>query len=160
MEGYDLVTSDDKHLGHVVAKVGDNAIVEHGHLRKSRHAVPTAFLDVHEDEQIVRTTLSKELIEDSPKVPDDGDVDEAEIAAYYGLAEGYEQPGTEGYGVLEPDDPAWTADQQERRAGLEPAAEERARIRKGIEGGEPYGPPGRQVIPPNPHEVGGKEFER
>jgi hypothetical protein len=94
MEGYELLTSDDKRLGHVVGTVGDNVIVEHGHLRKSRHAVPQTFVEVDEDEGVVRTTLSKELIEDSPKVADDGDVDELEIAAYYGLAEEYEEPET------------------------------------------------------------------
>jgi hypothetical protein len=159
LEGYELVTSDDKRLGHVVAKIGDNVIVEHGHLRKSRHAVPDTFIDVHEDEGVVRTTLSKQLIEDSPKVPDDGDVDEQEIAAYYGLAEAYEDPGTLGEGVLEPDDPAWTADQQALSSGIEPAEQERARIRGDLEGRETYGSPGRQVIPPNPHEVGGREVD-
>ena len=107
MEGYDLITSDDKRLGHVVGTTGDSVIVEHGHLRKTRHAIPQTFLDVHEDEGTIRTTLSKQLIEDSPKVPDDGDVDELEIAAYYGLAGGDDTaPANEGYGELNADDPA------------------------------------------------------
>jgi hypothetical protein len=86
MEGYELLTIDDKRLGHVVGTIGENVIVEHGHLRKTMHAVPQTLVEVDEDEGVVRTTLSKETIEDSPKVPDDGDVDELEIAAYYGLS--------------------------------------------------------------------------
>jgi hypothetical protein len=153
MDGYDLVTSDDKHLGHVVGVEGDNVIVEHGHLRKSRHAVPQTFIEVHEEEQLVRTTLSKRLIEDSPKVDDDG-VDEAEIAAYYGLAGGDSTaPALEGSGALNPDDPATL------NPGTVAAEQERAKIRSGIEGGDTYGSPGRQVIPPDPHEVGGREYE-
>ena len=62
---------------------GGNVIVEHGHLRKSRHAVPSTFLDVHDDERVVRTTLSKQVIEESPKLDDDGRR-RGEIAAYYG----------------------------------------------------------------------------
>jgi hypothetical protein len=153
MDGYDLVTSDDKRLGHVVGTEGDNVIVEHGHLRKTRHAVPQAFVEVHEDEHLVRTTLSKQLIEDSPKVDDDG-VDEAEIAAYYGLAGGDPTaPATEGRGTLNPDDPATL------NPGTAAAEQERAEIRRGLEGGDTYGPPGRQIIPPDPHEVGGREYE-
>jgi hypothetical protein len=153
MDGYDLVTSDDKRLGHVVGTEGDNVIIEHGHLRKSRHAVPQTFVEVHEDEHIVRTTLSKQLIEDSPKLDDDG-VDEAEIAAYYGLAGGDSTaPATEGLGALNPDDPATL------NPGTIAAEQERAEIRRGMEGGDTYGSPGRQVIPPSPHEVGGREYE-
>lgn len=159
MEGYELVTADEKRLGHVVGTYGNFVIVEHGHLLKKRHAVPQTFVEVREDERVVWTTLSKQLIEESPKVPDDGDVDEEEIAAYYGLAEAYEQPGTVGDGVLEPDDPAWTADQEGLSHGIEPADAERARIHKHLSHTDTYGPPGRQIIPPNPHEVGGREID-
>ena len=154
MDGYDLITSDDKRLGHVIGTSGDNVIVEHGHLRKTRHAVPQTFIDVHDDDGVVRTTLSKQLIEDSPKVPDDGDVDEAEIAAYYGLASGDQTaPATEGYGALEADDPA------RLNPGIVAAEQERAAIRRDAEGGDTYGSPGRQVIPTDAHEVGGREYD-
>ena len=153
MDGYDLITSDDKHLGHVVGRSGDNLIVEHGHLRKSRHALPQTFVEVHDDEGVVRTTLSKQLIEDSPKLADDG-VDEAEIAAYYGLAEAdATAPATEGYGALEADDPATL------NPGIAAAEQERVAIRRDSEGGDTYGSPGRQVIQPSAHEVGGKEYD-
>ena len=118
MDGYKLVTADDKELGEIVGRLGDSVVVEHGLLRKSRHAIPLAFADAHDDEQIVRTTLSKEMIESSPKIDDDGDVDETQIAAYYGLADTTADPGTLGY-----DEPATTRDEEERaplRDALEP----------------------------------------
>ncbi len=155
MEGYELVTSGEKTLGHVVAETREYVIVEHGTLRKARHAVPRRFLEAHDDERVVRASLAKELIEDSPKLEGE-DVDERAVAAYYGLAEGEDQPETQGYGVLDPDDPALSAAQQELRNDVEPADQMRARIR---EGGGDYGPVGRPVIPPNPHEVGGREVD-
>ncbi|MGH3103092.1 MAG: hypothetical protein ACRDN6_03220 [Gaiellaceae bacterium] len=145
MEGYEVVTSDDARLGHVAGTVGDNLIVEHGTLRKSRHALPNAFVHVDDEERVVRTTLSKQLIEQSPKLGD-GDVDEEEIAAYYGLTEGGGRDDLE------------SADQQAQQAGLLPHDQGRAQIRQRVREGGTYGPPGRQVIPPNAHEVGGKEY--
>ena len=150
MEGYDVITNDGDKLGHVVGTQGDNLIVEHGTLFKSRHALPRAFAHVDESERTVRTTLSKQLIQDSPKVSD-GEVDEAEVAAYYGLPGAESTQPSEGYGVLNPDDPAETADQLAVLQGRVPPEQERAEIRKSVEGGETYGPAGRPIIPPDPH---------
>jgi hypothetical protein len=151
MDGYDVVTSDGERLGHVVGVAGDNLIVEHGTLRKSRHALPNVFAHVHDDEQVVRTTLSKQLIEDSPKIGDNGDLDESAVAAYYGLAGGEREAPSEGYGELNPDDPALTADQQGSRADVMPAEQQRAEMRNNLEAGTTYGPAGRPIIPPDPH---------
>jgi hypothetical protein len=86
MQGYDVVSSEDeKVIGHVVDKVGGNYIVEHGMLRKTKHAVPEQFAHVDEAGERIVLTISKELVEDSPKV--DGDVDEDAVAAHYGLAD-------------------------------------------------------------------------
>jgi hypothetical protein len=146
MDGYDLITSDDKRLGHVVGTAGDNVIVEHGHLRKTRHAIPQTFIDVHDDESVVRTTLSKQLIDDSPKVADDGDVDEEQIAAYYGLASGDSTaPATEGYGALNADDPATL------NPGIAAAEQERLNVME-HGAGDSYGAPGRQIIPTDSHD--------
>jgi hypothetical protein len=135
VEGYELVTSDEHKVGHVVGTMGDSIVVEHGLLRKRRHAVPITFTTANDEAQVVRTTLSKEVIERSPHLDDD-DVDEAEIAAYYGLAEGVEEPGTEGYGELESDETAITSDRQARSDGLTAAEEERAAIREDLASGE------------------------
>jgi hypothetical protein len=86
MQGYDVVThEDEKVVGHVVDKVGRNYIVEHGLLRKTKHAVPEEFVHVDEGGQRLVLTIPRELIEESPKV--NGDVDEQAIAAHYGLAD-------------------------------------------------------------------------
>lgn len=151
-KGYAVVTAEDERFGEVVGQEGDNLVVEHGRVFKHRHPLPLAFAHVDESEGIVRTTLSKHMIEDAPELKDDGDVDEHEIAAYYGLAKGDEAPPTQGAGVLDPGDPALSADQLSRRLGLTPPEEERARIRSGAE--DVYGPPGRQIHPADPHVTG------
>jgi hypothetical protein len=148
MDGYDVIASDGHSVGRVVGERGDAIVLEHGLLRKHRRALPKTFVEVDDDERVVRTPLSKQLIEDSPELDDD--VDEQQIAAYYGLAEGYDEPETLGYGEIEPDETAGSAGVQTRQVGLETPEEQRARTREGVS--DTYGPPGRQIIPPDPHE--------
>ena len=84
MEGRSVVTSDDHKLGTVVAEPEGFVIVESGHMFKSRHAIPVDFLHEHED--VVRATVGKEVVHDSPKV--DGDTfDEYAVKMHYGLVE-------------------------------------------------------------------------
>jgi hypothetical protein len=149
VEGYQVIGSDDAKLGQVVAVDDDLVIVEHGTLRKSRHAVPDAFTHVDDGEQVVRLSITKEIVADSPAVEGD-EVDREAVAAHYGLAEAFEQPETEGYGEVTPDDPALSSEQQAARDGVEPAAQHRARMREGETADA--GPHGRQIIPPDPHE--------
>jgi hypothetical protein len=148
MEGYQVIGSDDGKLGQVVEVVGDFLIAEEGTLRKKRHAIPKAFAHPDDGEQVVRLSVSKELVEDSPTFKE-GELDRKAVAAHYGLAEGYEDPETKGYGELTPDDPAWSAEYEAARSGIETAGEKRVRIQKGES--EP-GPRGRQIIPPDPHD--------
>ncbi|HZE28915.1 MAG TPA: hypothetical protein VE055_02380, partial [Gaiellaceae bacterium] len=129
MEGYEVIGSDDGKLGRVVAVEGDLLLVEEGKLRKRRHAIPKAFAHPDDDEQVVRLSVSKGLVEDSPLVKDE--IDRKAIAAHYGLAEGYDDPETKGYGELTPDDPAWSAEQEEIRLGLDPDPKRRVEIRTG-----------------------------
>jgi hypothetical protein len=144
VEGYKVVTADDKELGEVVGRIGDSVVIEHGLLRKKKHAVPLAFASTDDDERIIRTTLSKEMIEASPHVDDNG-IDETQIAIYYGLAEAEDAPATEGYGELGPDETAITSDRQARSDGLITPEEERAQIREGLSAGE--GPLDRDESP-------------
>jgi hypothetical protein len=130
VEGYDVITSDEHKLGHVVGTIGDNVVVEHGTLRKTKHAVPKVFVHADDAEQVVRLTVSKELVEESPKLNGD-EADEQAIAEHYGLAEGYAEPETLGDGELLPDDPAWSAEEQELRTGVPTAEQERLRARQG-----------------------------
>src|ERR1051326_561820 len=108
MERYDVRTIDGDKIGHVVGEDGEFLIIEHG-LLKTKHALPRVLAEVDDAEQIVRTTLSKDLVYDSPKV--DGEVDHAAVAEHYGLAEGFEDAPTRGLGDLEPDDPALVANE-------------------------------------------------
>jgi hypothetical protein len=128
MDGYEVLTVDDDKVGHVIEEDGDLLIVEHG-LLKTKHALPRTFVEIEPDGKILRTTLSKQLIHDSPKVGDG--VDHQEIAEYYGLAEGYEDPVTRGAGDLLPDDPARSAEEDAIRAGVDPV-QERLRVREGM----------------------------
>jgi len=148
MEGYQVRGSDDGKLGEVVAVEGDLLVVEEGLLRKTRHAIPRAFAHADDGERVVRLSVSKELVEDSPPLKD-GEIDRPAIAAHYGLAAGQNDPETKGYGEVTPDDPAWSAEHEGLRSGVEPAAERRARIR---EGESDAGLRGRPIIPPDAHD--------
>jgi hypothetical protein len=131
MEGYDVVTVDDQKIGKVVGESGDFLLVEQGALLKSKHAVPRELTHVDDSEQKVRVTVPKEIVDDSPKIEDDG-FDERVVAEHYGLGPS-SGPGTEGYGVTDASDPSRSSEEQAARQGIEPAEEERARIREGDE---------------------------
>ena len=147
MDGYDVIGSDDHKVGEVVAQEGDLLIVEGGLLRKSRHAVPKAFAHADEGEKVVRLSVSKDLVVDSPNVDDD--VDHEAVAMHYGLVDTTVAPETLGDGEVDPDDPAESAEVAGARRGVEPTPEQRARMRDGDD--EP-GLRGRQIIPPDAHD--------
>jgi len=117
MEGYDVVTFDDKKVGTVAGESGDYLIVEHGLIRKSKRALPRQFAHLDDEAQQVRTTVGKDIFFDSPEV--DGEVDERAVQKHYGLTPS-EAPGTER-----------SSEEQGLRDGVEPAEEQRARIRTG-----------------------------
>jgi hypothetical protein len=86
MERLDVVTHDDeKVVGHVVDKIGAYYIVEHGLLRKTKHALPEQFGRLDEDGGRLVILVSKELLHDSPTL--NGDIDEQAVASHYGLAD-------------------------------------------------------------------------
>ena len=94
MNGYELITVvDDKRWGTVVGEEGEYLIVEHGTLRKHRYAIPKASVETDADAQEARTTLSGELIGESPRV-DDG-FDRAAVDRHYGLGDTSEVAGGE-----------------------------------------------------------------
>lgn len=130
MEGYEVVTVEDDKIGKVVGEAGNFLIIEQGMLLKSKHALPRELAHVDESEQKVRVTVPKEIVDDSPKVDDDG-FDERAAAEHYGLAPS-SGPGTEGYGVTDANagDPSRSSAEQAARQGIESAEEERARIRE------------------------------
>jgi hypothetical protein len=84
MEGQDVVTSDDHKIGTIVGEHDGFAIVEMGHVFKSKHAVPLEFL--HEYEGTQRATVARDLVADSPKLDGD-DVDAHAVRMHYGLVD-------------------------------------------------------------------------
>jgi hypothetical protein len=123
MDGYDFITAvDDKQWGNVVGRQDGFVIVEHGTLRKHRYAVPEESVEVDEEAKEVRTSLSGELIGESPRVDDGFDRDA--IARHYGLVD----TSIEYESAV--DDPARGPEYQEHRAGVETSVEGRARIRE------------------------------
>jgi hypothetical protein len=145
MDGYDLYASDGDKAGRVVGERPDALVVETGTLFKSRHLVPRVFVEVDETERVVRSTLSKEMIAHSPELDGD-DVDESAVAAHYGLVGTEVGAPTAGFGASDPDDPAWSADQQALRDGVEPAEQQRARIREHLDDGWTPGPSGGPIV--------------
>ncbi len=115
MEGFEVVTSDDCKLGHVVSVEENHLIIEHGVLKKSRHAVPETFAHTDDAEQTVRLTVPKQIVESSPKLEGES-IDSQAVAEHYGLAEGTPAPESDDVGDVLPDNPS-TADQDAFRAG-------------------------------------------
>jgi hypothetical protein len=148
MEGYEVITSDEQKVGRVVGVDGSNVIIEHGLLRKTRQAIPTTFAHTDEAAQVVRVSVSKEIVENSPKI-ESGSIDQRAVAEHYGLAQGVAAPETAGYGDVIPDDPARSAEDEQLRAGIEPTPQRRAEIREGAAPTDETS--GRQIIPPDPH---------
>jgi hypothetical protein len=135
MEGYDVITSDGHKAGQVERVDGDLLVIERGLLFKRRTALPRALADVDEGDRVVRTTVSKQLLSDAPKVDPDA-VDRHAVGAFFGLAIDDTAPGTEGDGVSNPDDPSRTAEADETRLGIHTAEEERLGVQKAEAAGE------------------------
>ncbi|HZT16750.1 MAG TPA: hypothetical protein VFA19_12470 [Gaiellaceae bacterium] len=122
IEGLQVVTSDDHKIGRVVGTRDDCVLVETGHLFKSRHAIPSSF--VHRQDDELRATVSKEIVESSPKIEDESWSCE-EILVHYGLAGPFE---------VDPDpDGVDNAETEGQRAGIEPAPQERMGTLTGTE---------------------------
>jgi hypothetical protein len=130
MVGYEVITSDDKKVGRVAEVHGDNVILEHGTVRKTRHALPKAFAHADDAQRLVRVTVPKEILLDSPKVGSGGDFDADAVAAHYGLAGAEDAPTTRGAGDEVRGDPAYGADTVDESLGLVPPEERRAEIRQ------------------------------
>lgn len=128
MNGYDVITSDGEKLGHVVGTDGSLLLIERGTIRKSRFAVPKAIAHTDQAEEEVRLTVSRQVVEQGPKV--DNGVDEQAVASYYGIVDSEDNPDTKGYGDVVPGDPARGAEQDAQRMGLESAEEQRVRVRE------------------------------
>ena len=116
MEGQDVVTNDDHKLGTVIAERDDCVGVETGHIFKSKQAIPRSFL--HEHDGVLRTTVTKEIVEASPKV-DLEHWDCSAVRLHYGLDGPFE--------VDPPADGVSNAEVEGQRHGVQPAPAARAR---------------------------------
>jgi hypothetical protein len=113
MNGQDVVSSDDHKLGTVVAEHDGCVVVESGHVFKSRHAIPTDF--IHEHDGVLRATVGKEVVDESPKVDADS-FDVNAVRMHYGLIEVH---------VVDPDPDEANAETDGLHEGVEPAPSER-----------------------------------
>ncbi len=134
VEGFDVLTFDGHKAGTIVGRQGAYLVVEQGAIFKHRRALPEIFATVDEGEHVVRTTLSRELIDGAPEL--DGEVDERAVALHFGLAAGEDEPETLGYGDVEPGDPASGAEHDGRRSGLVSSDEQRVQIQQHQGAGE------------------------
>ena len=124
MEGYDVVSNDDQKVGHVVDKQNGYLIVESGLVRKHKYAVPLDAARTDGDEEVVRLTLSKQMVEEGPTV-DDGNWQAVE--EYYGRSSEQEAQDAAGHPTCRP-----VAGRDARialrpREGARPAAQGRGR---------------------------------
>jgi hypothetical protein len=123
--GQTVVTVDGQKLGHVVADHDDCAVIEHGHLRKTQHAIPHQLL--HEGGDEIRATVSKEIVESSPRA-ENGAFDREAVLQHYGLID----PELADPMLYETDE-LDNAETQGLRAGVMPAQAARAAQREGTE---------------------------
>jgi hypothetical protein len=114
MEGLEVVTTDDHKLGTVIAERDDCVVIETGHMFKTKHAIPRAFL--HEHDGVLRATVAKDVITGSPKI-DLEHWDCQLVNLHYGLEVPFE---------VDPDpDGVESAETVGARAGVTPAPAER-----------------------------------
>src|SRR5688572_13445106 len=134
VEGFDVLTFDGDKAGTIVGKEGAYLVVEQGAIFKHRRLLPESFATVDDAEGVVRTTVSRELLDGAPEL--DGTVDERAVALHFGLAGGEDEPETLGYGDVAPDDPAWGAEHDGRRSGRVSGDEQRVQIQQHQGAGE------------------------
>src|SRR5262245_51112266 len=73
VRGYEVVTSDDRVVGHVVDVRHGFLVVESGRIHKSRHPVPREFVHVVDEAAKAFVTVPRRILMDAPKVDKDGE---------------------------------------------------------------------------------------
>src|SRR5215217_2343856 len=124
MEGYDVVSNDDQKVGHVVNEQNGYLIVESGLVRKHKYAVPLDMARTDTDDEVVRLTVSKQMVEEGPTV-DDGDWQA--VNEYYGRSSELEAQAAA-------DIPPSDQSRAEMRESLSGPEKELAQPRKGAVG--------------------------
>jgi len=86
IDGYRVVTHEGKLVGHIAGESLMAFVVESGTWpRKARHALPQRYAAVNEDERSVLMQVSKEMLEQSPKLKQGVPVDDEAVASWWGL---------------------------------------------------------------------------
>jgi hypothetical protein len=141
VEHQTVVTSDDHKLGTVVAERDRCVVIETGHVFKTKHAIPREFL--HEVDGVLRATVTKDVIGDSPKVDLDN-WDSSAVRLHYGLDAPFQADADA--------DDLENAETDAVRAGIKPAPVERLEV---LEGHDPNALPAVRERQPNAADPGG-----
>jgi hypothetical protein len=147
MQGWQVVTSGGDKVGRVAEVTEHFLIVEHGHIHKTKHAVPMTFVHPREADEVVCLGVPKDMIDESPKVNGEG-FDEQKVAEYYGLVGDVHDASTEGEGETEWDDPRYGSDRDAEAAGRMSADRLRANVR---------GHKRHERFPPSPSFLGDRK---
>jgi hypothetical protein len=141
MERRTVVTSDDQKLGTVIDERDNCVVIETGHVFKTKHAIPREF--VHEVDGVLRATVTKDIVDDSPKV-DLENWDCSVVRLHYGLDGPFE---------VDPDpDGLESAETDALRRGVKPAPVERLEV---LEGHDPNALPAVRERQANAADPGG-----
>jgi hypothetical protein len=135
MRGYEVVTSDDRRVGHVVDVRDGYLIVESGHMRKSRHPVPREFVHIVDEAAKAFVTVPRRVLMDAPHVDRKGQFDHQKAAFHFGLAESFSEPPSGGQGELLGHDPAYGAEADSLSTRRDASEHRRAEIRKHLRPG-------------------------
>jgi len=86
IDGYRVVTTEGKTIGHVAGESERALIVECGTWpRKGWRALPKAHASVKEEERCVMMQVSKEILAQSPKLKQGVPVDDEAVASWWAL---------------------------------------------------------------------------
>jgi len=137
MRGYEVVTSDDRAVGHVVDVRDGYLIVESGRWLKTRRPVPREFVHIVDEAAKAFVTVPRRVLLDAPEVDRRGQFDHRRAAFHFGLAEDFAEPPAGGGGESLPHDPAWGPEHDSRAARRDASEHRRAEIRKHLRPGYP-----------------------
>jgi hypothetical protein len=86
IEGYRVMTTEGKRIGHVAGETERALVVECGTWpRKAWHALPRAYASVNEEERSVMMQVSKEILAKSPRLKQGAPVDDEAVASWWAL---------------------------------------------------------------------------
>lgn len=86
INGYRVVTTEGKRVGHVAGETERALVVEWGTWpRKAWHALPRAHASIKEEERCVIMQVSKEFLAKSPSLKQGAPVDDKAVASWWAL---------------------------------------------------------------------------